>query len=308
MHSAAEGHHLLLGAIPPCLGTPRCLVLRAICASNALSLLLPSLGDSNPQCSPGRRCRGPSLEHLICHPMPPRRAVLGCFSLHAIQVWPACPTTCHQPSWGLGLSHRPSASCTGSESGLDSSTGPFFPRRHLFPSLSISTPKVSKAAHAHLCTPSVPVPLLCKQLYVPSCAPQSQEPPCSGDGDISYEHRARSTWDFLGLWDSGVNQAPTSPQHWGEHQKRGLSHFPLHLLPLSPKLPPLQVTAGDGDAGAGCSINLYSTHWALGTNLSMVLGHQTIQKVSAMAVVAESPWGQCGRHHPCSPKESGWSW
>lgn len=45
-----------------------------------------------------------------------------------------------------------------------------------------------RAARAHLCTPSVPVPLLCKQLCIPSCAPQSQEPPCTGDGDISYKY------------------------------------------------------------------------------------------------------------------------
>lgn len=133
MHSAAEGYHLLLGAIPPCLGTPQYLVLRAICASNALSLLLPSLGDLKPQ---GEDAGDPAWStstsatpgHLgaLCSDVflstPPKS------SLHALQRAISLP----------GGSAAPSASCTGSESGPDSSMEPFFPRRRLFPSLHCS--------------------------------------------------------------------------------------------------------------------------------------------------------------------------
>lgn len=89
----------------------------------------------------------------------PCHAVLGCFSLCAIQVWPACPTTCHQPSWGLGLSHHLSASCTGSESGSDSSMEPFFPRRHLFPSPHRSQSPRQRFPKLHVSIYALPVSL-----------------------------------------------------------------------------------------------------------------------------------------------------
>lgn len=47
----------MVPSLPAVLGAPRYLFLRAICASNALSLL-PNLGDSKPLCSMGQALNG----------------------------------------------------------------------------------------------------------------------------------------------------------------------------------------------------------------------------------------------------------
>lgn len=138
--------------------------------------LVPSPPQPRRLEASGRRCRGPSLEHIhIRHPRPPRRTVLRCFSLHATEVQPACPTTCHQPSWGLSCSqcllHR-----------LRIRTrfvhGTLFPEKtsvSIAPLLLISTPKVSEL---HVPIYALPVSLS------PYYASSSASPPVP--------HRAKS--------------------------------------------------------------------------------------------------------------------